>query len=162
MVIQKIENKDIDCVAPLVAKFRDTLRGLKGYLPRDDLSAAGKKWMDYCQPGFSTYIAYEGSQCVGYLVCRIDTPTVWVESVYVLPEFRKKGIASALYEQAERLAQSFGEDTVYNYVHPNNDAMIGFLRKRGYDVLNMIEIRKKYEGEVIRMKVQVGEHQFDY
>ena len=80
----------------------------------------------------------------------------------MLPECRRKGIASALYEQAEQLAQAYGEDTVFNYVHPNNGAMIGFLQKRGYTVLNMIELRKEFKGEMTRTKVQVGDYTFDY
>ena len=60
MVIREAENRDTDCVAPLVAKFRDTLRGFKGYPSRDDLSAAREEWMGYFQPSFSAFIAHEG------------------------------------------------------------------------------------------------------
>ena len=162
MVIRKASAEDMRACSPLVAEFRDALRSLKGLAPKRDLSAAEEEWMEHCGPGFAAYIALVESRCAGFLVCRIDAPTVWVESVYVLPEYRRKGVASALYEEAERLAQSYGEDTLYNYVHPNNDAMIAFLRTRGYHVLNMIEIRKKHEWEDPRAKVQVGSHLFDY
>ena len=40
--------------------------------------------------------------------------------------------------------------------------MIAFLRKRGYTVLNLIEIRKPYQGEKLAQVIQVGEHEFDY
>ena len=40
--------------------------------------------------------------------------------------------------------------------------MINFLRKRGYTVLNLIEIRKPYEGENLTQTIRVGEHEFDY
>lgn len=43
------------------------------------------------------------------------------------------------------------------YVHPNNDRMIGFLRKHGYTVLNLIEIRRPYQGENIHNTIHVGE-----
>ncbi len=39
------------------------------------------------------------------------------------------------------------EEIVYNFVHPNNKNMIRFFRAKGYTILNMIEIRKPYEGE---------------
>ena len=52
--------------------------------------------------------------------------------------------------------------TVYNYVHPNNHHMLEFLRKRGYTVLNLIEIRKPYKGEKLTQKIAVGDHKFDY
>lgn len=72
------------------------------------------------------------------------------------------GVASALHAQAEKLAASYGEDAVYNYVHPNNHRMITFLKSRGYTVLNLIEIRKAYKGEHLTRKISVGDHVFDY
>jgi ribosomal protein S18 acetylase RimI-like enzyme len=52
-----------------------------------------------------------------------------------------------LFRKAEEIAASMGEDTVYNFVHPNNEGMIRFLASKGYTVLNMIEVRKPYKGE---------------
>ena len=77
-------------------------------------------------------------------------------------EFRRKGVATKLYQAAEKLATLNGEDTVFNFVHPNNYGMIEFLRKRGYSVLNLIEIRKPYRNEALSQKISVGEHEFDY
>ena len=67
-----------------------------------------------------------------------------------------------LFEKAEALAKSMGEETVYNYVHPNNEGMIGFLRSKGYTVLNMIEIRKPYKDEKPATVIMVGDKAFDY
>jgi hypothetical protein len=36
-----------------------------------------------------------------------------------------------------------GGDTLYNWVLPNNYRSIPFLKKHGYDVLNLIEVRKR-------------------
>ena len=83
-------------------------------------------------------------------------------TIFVFPEYRRKGIASALFGKAEEIAASYGDDTVFNYVHPNNHRIIQFLRKRGYTVLNLIEIRKPYKGEKLTQTIAVGEHRFDY
>ena len=56
----------------------------------------------------------------------IDEPCVWVESIFVVKEYRRKRISSALFEKAEEIAKAYGEETVYNYVHPNNNGMIAF------------------------------------
>jgi len=40
--------------------------------------------------------------------------------------------------------------------------MIGFLKKRGYTVLNLIELRRPRREEPLRERVMVGEHAFDY
>lgn len=89
---------------------------------------------------------------------------MWVESIFVKAEYRRHGVATALHSKAEEIAASNGDDTVYNYVHPNNHCMIEFLRKRGYTVLNLIELRKliicKYE-DIADYKSIVSEHIVD-
>lgn len=87
---------------------------------------------------------------------------VWVESIFVKEEYRRHGVATALHSKSEEIAASYGDDTVYNYVHPKNHRMIEFLRKRGYTVLNLIEIRKPYKDEKLTQTIAVGEHEFDY
>lgn len=77
-------------------------------------------------------------------------------------KYRCRGIGSALYVEAERLAQEFGGDIVYNWIHPNNDRIISFLKKRGYNVLNLIEVRRARPGEETAQKIKVGKHEFDY
>ncbi len=64
--------------------------------------------------------------------------------------------------KAEEIAASMGEDTVYNFVHPNNEDMIRFLRSKGYTILNMIEIRKSYSGENLTTTIHVEKEPFDY
>ena len=71
-------------------------------------------------------------------------------------------MCSALYKEAEKVAESYNEDTVYNYVHPNNNKMIEFLKKHGYTVLNLIEIRKPYKNEELKSKINVNNYKFDY
>ena len=85
-----------------------------------------------------------------------------MEHLYVREEYRRRGVATLLFEKAEALAAAMGEDTVYNFVHPNNLGMIEFLRSRGYTVLNMIEIRKPCPGEELKATIPVGDAVFDY
>jgi hypothetical protein len=46
--------------------------------------------------------------------------------------------------------------------HPNNHVVISLLEKRGYKVLNLIEIRGPRKGERLGSRIQVGAHKFDY
>ena len=80
----------------------------------------------------------------------------------IKPAYRRQGIASALYNEAEKLAQALGSDTPYNWVHPNNDAIIQFLQHRGYDILNLIELRHPRPGEKPSEVISVGKHKFNY
>lgn len=44
----------------------------------------------------------------------------------------------------------------------NNDVMISFLKSKGYDVLNLIEIRKPYEKEDNKEIIQIKNNKFRY
>ena len=151
-----------DALAEMVALFRVELRSYKGIPSKPNIEAGREEMDEYLSAQFPVYAALVGGEYAGYVVCRIDSGVVWVESIFVKEEFRRLGVATALHSKAEEIAASYGDDTVYNYVHPNNHRMIGFLRKRGYTVLNLIEIRKPYKGEKLTQTMAVGDHKFDY
>ncbi len=160
--IVSVTSQDAIQLGPLVADFRVTLKVYKGLRSLPDWEAGTAEMQEYLDAGFPCYAAHASEGFAGYIVCRIDEPCVWVESIYVRPEYRRTGVASALFRKAEELAASHGEETVFNYVHPNNHGMIGFLRAHGYTVLNLIEIRKPYQGEKCSTSISIGEHAFDY
>ena len=162
MKIEKLTLEKVEAVAPLVSSFRKTLRAFKGEVIEYDIEDAKEELIDFLNKNYPVFIAMKDEKCVGYLACRIDEPCVWVEHIFVSEEYRRRHIASALFEKAEEVAAAYGQETVYNYVHPNNDGIIAFLKSRGYNVLNLIEIRKKYSGEETTTKIKVGSNEFDY
>jgi len=149
---------DLHKLSPLLAKFRAALKAYKGIIAVENTEAAHEEAQEFFAAGFPIFAYEEKGAFVGYIVCRQDGAW-WVEQLYVLPTHRGRGAAEALYAAAEKLA---APDTLYNWVHPNNDGMIRFLAKRGYDTLNLIEIRKKYEGEEPRERIAVGNNVFNY
>ena len=151
-----------DALAEMVALFRVELRSYKGIESKPNVDAGREEMDEYLSAGFPVFAAIVDGAYAGYVVCRVDGEVVWVESIFVKEEYRRHGIATALHSKAEEIAAFYGEETVYNYVHPNNHRMIAFLRKRGYTVLNLIEIRKPYNGEQPTQKICVGDHKFDY
>ena len=154
--------KVTDDLAEMVALFRVELRSYKGIVSKPNVDVGRVEMEEYLATGFPVFAAMVDGQYAGYVVCRVDSEVVWVESIFVKEEYRRHGVATALHNKAEEIAASYGDDTVYNYVHPNNHRMIGFLRKRGYTVLNLIEIRKPYKDEKLNQTITVGEHEFDY
>ncbi len=163
MKVRSLLPDDQEKIVELIAQFRVELAKLRGYHREPNLKAARNELAEYQERHYPIFVA-EGSalEIIGYLVCRVDGDVVWVESLFVRSEYRRRGIGSSLYEKAEQLAQELGGDTLYNWVHPNNDRIIHFLRKRGYSVLNLIELRRTRPGEEIAQKVRVGKHEFDY
>jgi len=146
---------------------------LRGADREPDLGRARGELAEYERGSFPIFVAAETAEAaggrdharvglLGYLVCRVQDDVVWAESLFVRPEHRRRGIASALYAEAERLALELGGETAYNWVHPTNDAIIAFLRKRGYEVLNLIELRRRRRSESTTRRIRVGDHEFDY
>lgn len=156
--------EDGEAVTRLVAAFRVALLALTGRAVEPDLPAAAGELRDYLDKRYPLFVATAGDgPCpIGYLVCRIDGETAWAESLYVSPEHRRRGVAGRLYDAAEQIARALGQDTLYNWVHPHNDAIILFLKERGYDALNLVEVRRRYGGEEIRGTLRVGDHEFAF
>jgi len=117
----------------------------------------------YLENQFPIYLAMDDTnKILGYIVCRLQEDIVWNESLYVIPEDRRKGVGTALFIKTEALARTLGRETVYNWVDPNNYRSLLFLKKLGYNVLNLIEIRKRISTDIISQKIQVGKFEFDY
>jgi ribosomal protein S18 acetylase RimI-like enzyme len=161
--VRRAAATDGEQLARLIAGFRVALAALKGRAEEPDAGKAVQELTGYLDAGYPIYVAaLDSGKLVGYLVCRVVDDVVWAESLYVDPAHRRQGIASALYARAEALAEARGTETVYNWVHPNNHAIIAFLRKRGYTVLNLVEVRRPYAKEHASLTIKVGEHEFDY
>ena len=126
------------------------------------IAAAKEEILEFLSAGFPVFAVEDQDALAGYMVCRIDEPCLWVEHLFVWEDCRRKGAATMLFQKAEELAASMGEDTVYSFVHPNNEGMIRFLRSMGYSVLNMLEIRKPYRGEKLTTIIYVESEAFDY
>ena len=162
MNLIRIEKNDADRLAPLLAEFRVALNGYRGISSQPKVEVARGEIGEFLDAGFPVHAAEDDGALAGYMVCRIEEPCLWVEHLYVREAYRRKGVATLLFEKAEALAASMGEDTVFNFVHPNNLGMIAFLRSKGYTVLNMIEIRRPYTGEKLTASVRVDGNVFDY
>jgi GNAT superfamily N-acetyltransferase len=161
--IRPAKPSDREELIGLIAAFRVALAKLRGRRVRSNRRAAEKELSEYEEKKFPIFVAPANEGCLaGYLVCRVDGRTVWAESLFVQPAHRRKGIASALYARAERLAKSLGGKTVFNWVHPDNEGIIAFLRRRGYDVLNLIELRRRVPREKAFRSVRVGQERFRY
>ena len=162
MKIRKYHTRDAKQIINLIADYRIFLSSLKSISKNLDLESAKSELDDYLSNSNSVYVAVENAEIVGYIVCKIDQNVVWAESLFVKPSMRRKGIGSALYSEVESLAEKLDGETVYNWIHPNNHEIISFLKKRGYNVLNLIEIRKPWIGEETTREIKVNNHQFRY
>ncbi|MBR5948297.1 MAG: GNAT family N-acetyltransferase [Clostridia bacterium] len=151
-----------DGIAALIAEFRRVLRSYRGETIAPNVEAGREEFLEFLQSGYPVFAAVKGEELLGYAACRVDGGVVWVEHLFVREEYRRLGVASLLFDRAEKFSESLGNDTAFNWVHPNNEGIIAFLKSKGYTVLNLIEIRKPFEGEKLKTTVNVNGHIFDY
>lgn len=147
----------------LIAQNRIALAELSNGEKKLDLVAAKEELDYYLKKSFPIFIAVDENQyLIGFTVCRVDDDVVWDELLFVVSKERRKGIGYALFNRAEQVAKELGGHTLYNWVHPNNYRSIPFLKKHGYKVLNLIELRKRLPGEEITQKIKIGKYEYDY
>ncbi len=161
-VIRPSRPADRKRLIALLADFRVALDALLGEPRPANLQAAAQELEAYEAQRFPIWVAQVGERLVGFLVCRVDQGVVWAEALYVEPAYRRRGIGSQLYAQAEDLAQRLGQPTVYNWVHPNNHAILALLARRGYRVLNLIEVRRPLPGETLAGRLTIAGHTLAY
>ena len=150
-------------LVPLIAQNAITLARLKNRERKVDLDAANEDLDYYLKNKFLIFLAiHERDEILGFTICRVDENVIQDELLYVIPEERRKGIASVLFKRAEQVAIELGGDTLYNWVYPNKEKSISFLKKQGYDALNLIEIRKKNENETLTQRIRVGNYEYKY
>lgn len=163
MRIRLAKIEDNERVAKLIAQFRLEHKLLKGIKSTIKLKQAQEEFEEYIKSNYPIFMAEnDNNEVQGYIVCRVDDNIVWVESIYVRENIRRSGLASKLFDKAEEIALELGGDTLYNWVLPNNEKIIKFLARRGYNVLNMIEIRKPRKDEKIYERIGVGDYEYYY
>ncbi len=99
-------------------------------------------------------------ELIGYSVLKIEEQVCWLDWLFVKSSFFGKGIASDLFDHAEKYALELGNDQLYIWVHPDNHRMLRFLKKKGYDVLNLLEIKKSKTGA--NQIIRIFENEFKY
>ena len=105
--IERMTEAAIPEIAPLVSLFRVTLKAFKGITTSPNDNEGASELKEYLNAGFPVFTARKEGVYCGYIVCRVDEPCVWVESIYVQPDFRRQGIASLLFRKAEELAAAY-------------------------------------------------------
>jgi len=125
-------------------------------------AAVEEELIGYLKNSHSIFVAKCDETYLGFLVMRSLDNVWWVDTLYVTPQSRRMGVASALYDRAELHSSGSSTDNLFVWVHPNNHIMLSFLKSRGYDVLNLIEVRKPWKNESFSRSYRFDEVQLRY
>ena len=158
MELIEIQRPDADRLAPLVAAFRVTLDGYRGIASQPRVEAAREEIMEFLNAGFPVFAAEDGGELIGYTVCRIDEPCLWVEHLFVRDDYRRRGIATKMAVFCMRALQDAGINKITLIAFSENEGGNAFWRKIGWTsrsddvnyyefVLNENNITKFVQGE---------------
>lgn len=139
-VEMKQPNKQL---ANLVRGFREELAKLNNKAFADTEADIDNEMRTYFTPDRVVIGCDHDDQLVGFAVLKIDQGIYWLDWLFVETNYRGTTCASDLFDFAEAYAISRGCEKLYIWVHPDNRRMLAFLKKKGYDCLNLIEITKK-------------------
>ncbi|HEW93855.1 ribosomal-protein-alanine N-acetyltransferase [Candidatus Geothermarchaeota archaeon] len=96
-------------------------------------------------------VAETGNKIVGYVMCRIERDVVFqplprfkkvghIVSIAVLPEYRNKGIGTALMNEVlSRMRRYYDVEYVYLEVRVSNEGAIRFYRRLGFKITNRVK-----------------------
>ncbi len=98
----------------------------------------------------ASFIAEKEGAVVGFILADVsgwefgvaDT-SGWIETIGVAPEFQKKGLATALIQEAIKHFRSLGVKTIYTLVSWDDWDLLQFFRAMGFTRGDMINLELK-------------------
>ncbi len=110
--------------------------------------------------GHAFYFIEEDGSRVGFLHLGSRGVEIdWLEDLFVLPAFQKRGIGSRAVQLAEEIVQKYS-GSLYIEAAAWNEGAIRLYKKLGYNCLNTITVRKDFPGHeynVVRNEDLYGE-----
>lgn len=83
----------------------------------------------------------------------------WLEDLFVLPAFQKRGIGSEAVRLAEEMVRQYSQ-SMYIEAAAWNEGAVRLYRRLGYDCLNTVTVRKDFPGheyETLRRETLYGQ-----
>lgn len=96
-------------------------------------------------PYLEGYVFAEQDKIMGYAMAaksfstEFGKPCVWIEDIYIKPDYRGKGIGSQFLDYIE---QKYRDSILRLEVEEDNTAAVHVYKKSGFDVLPYMEMKK--------------------
>ena len=88
-------------------------------------------------------VAQDGTEVVGSVMAGFDGHRGWIYYLAVATSYQKRSLGHALMQQAEKLLVEAGCPKVNLMVRTTNEAVIGFYRRLGYQVDDVVSLSKR-------------------
>ncbi|MCR9180891.1 MAG: GNAT family acetyltransferase [Erythrobacteraceae bacterium] len=90
-------------------------------------------------------VAEEAGDVVGTVMAGYDGHRGWLYTVAVKPEHQRKGVGSALLQEAEARLSKAGCTKANLQIRAGNEAVAAFYRTHGYEVEDRISMGKRFD-----------------
>lgn len=103
---------------------------------------------------FWVYFIIADGEKAGYLILQEKEP-LYVQSLYLLPEFRGKGIGKKVFGFIRGFCEEQGRDHFYLGCHPQNEKALGFYAAMGGVITARDEGHKNNRENSVRIEFDV-------
>jgi len=84
-------------------------------------------------------------QPIGLVIANYDGRRGWINRIAVLPEYRRRGVASALIDKAEEFLKKKGAKVIAALIDKSNNSSRKLFEKHGYNMIEEISYYAKRE-----------------
>jgi len=142
--IREASKKDIRTLTQLVFEFRNEHSRMLGGGSNFTINDAKEEVERYMKMRDTGYFVAADSEnrLLGFRRWELHDGFYFTRELYIIPNGRGQGIARELIRHFEKWVLKKGQDIACISCIPHNAAMISLARSEGYEILNMIEMRK--------------------
>lgn len=147
-ILRPYRPSDFAALVLLVKEMFDYHRQLQGAEPLSLEEAEGTARYWCAQPEAEVLLYEEGGQVVAAARLRWEQNCPFLEDLVVRAGRRGQGLGTAALAALESHVQQRGADALFlSRVWLGNQAALDFYLRRGYDLLNTIELRKDFTAD---------------
>ena len=143
IVVREYDMKDFSALCDLVAEFFSHHQRLNGRGPLPPDEAATLIPRDMLQESSHILVAEpkEGGNIIGFCRIELHEGAYFLRELGVASSWRIRGVGTALLREAEAYIKAKDETNLYLSIVPRNVDAVRFFVRRGYDIINTIELR---------------------
>ncbi len=83
------------------------------------------------------FVALINDEIAGYMGTHIVCESAFVDNVAVFPQYRRQGVAKALFDHVFTMIQANGVEFISLEVRPSNTAALSLYRSLGFEVMGV-------------------------
>ena len=152
--IREYEVMDFASLTQLVAEFFTFHHRLneRGPMPPEEAATIIPEDMVHEASHILVAETIDNKEIVGFCRIELHEGAYFLRELGVTEKWRIRGVGTELLRAAEEYIKGMGETNLYLSVVPRNIDAVRFFVRRGYDIINTMELRTKVPEEKVQRK----------